>query len=241
MKLLLRKIRGYCQQTYRPALFCLFLIVLGSLILSIFKQPPGALILPPNAEEPEEAPLEQTTEKPSIQSMSLRYEADLSETAIEEMENGRFIVETQLPTGEARQRVFTQLRNRGGIVVVRDVKNDYYLLSSEGERVALEQANITHNSYALHRPRRISHADSKLLGSSQADPGDIPYLVMPKEFEARIISEIEHHSPNPISEYLKANLSLTSSRAGHLTLTINELTENSGEVLQALGEAVYGL
>jgi len=226
------------------ATFSAFLLFFGWMLLTAFKSitpPPVPLPEPEPEKEKEEEPAEKVEKQNSqLQSVNLRYEAAVSETAIEEMENGRFIVETRLPEGTGRQRVFVMLLSRGGIIVVRDSQDAYQLLHSKQSREALETAEINHEAYAFHRPRRISQRDLDLMAITQTEPGDIPYLVMPKQFEAQILSEIERTLSGPITDYSQASLYLEISHGGHLSLTIEAVKDRQNQAL-AINQTIHGL
>ncbi len=226
-----------------------FLLLFGTALLLVLQE--AAPPVPPipeleqtkqEEEKPEEEePPDETQKSPQrLQSVNLSYEADISQTAIDEMENGRFIVETHLPEGRQRAEVFRMLRNRGGIFVVRDIDDQYFLLQSGAPRQALAESDIPLDSYALHRPGRIGHDGLSLMGITTAEPGDIPYLVMPKQFEARIISEIERVLPESLDQYAGAKLRLEPTRGGHLRMQIESVTQPDRSVV-AINQTVPGL
>lgn len=226
--------------------FSVFLIAFGWMLTVLFEDTVHAVILPLALEtEPEENSEneksdEQKPRKQPLLAVDVRYSADISETAIEEMEKGRFLVETELPGGSARTQVFQQLRSRGGILVAEDLDNTYHLLTNGGLREPLEEAAIEHSAYAFHRPRKIATADLRRLAINTNKPGDVPFLVMPKVFEAQIISEIERALNDPVTNYKAARLSLSTTSGGHLRLTINEVTKTDGQTF-TINRSITGL
>lgn len=232
---------------YPFAALILFLLLFGNGLLLVLREAARPLPTLPEIETPEqeeteeeESPPEKQASAQRLQSVNLSYEADISQTAIDEMENGRFIVETELPGGGQRQTVFDMLRSRGGIIVVRDIDDAYFLLRSGAPRQPLAESDVPLDSYALHRPGRIDHKDLALLGITSTVPGDIPYLVMPKQFEARIISEIERVLPQPLNKYAGAKLRLEPTSGGHLRMHIQSVTQPDRSTV-AINQSVPGL
>ena len=237
------------QQTLylRFTTLALFLIVFGTMLLLVLERTAEPITPIAPAEEEKEKEPEQEDKSPEepespqhLESVNLSYEADISQTAIDEMENGRFIVETELPNGAQRQAVFQMLQSRGGIIVVRNIDDAYFLLQKGAPRKLLQESNLPLDTYALHRPGRIGHADLGLLGISTTEPGDIPYLVMPKQFEARIISEIERVLPQSLDQYAGASLRLEPTPGGHLRMQILSVTKRDRSTL-AINRPVPGL
>ena len=61
-------------------------------------------------------------------------------------------------------------------------------------------------------------------------PEDEVFLVMPTDFEATALTEIEARLPAPLSDFAEATLRLSVSRGGHLDFLLVSAAANDGGI-----------
>ena len=192
-----------------------------------FEEPVEAEPLPQNKES--ETPVPTTT------SVNLIVDTPATETALSEMLNGRFLVDTEISHASQKQEVYRQLFLRGGIVISMDSKGDYYFLDPSGSRTSLNELDasiVDLDHYALHRPRNVSPVDYPFL-SRPIESGDEVFLVMPNHFESGIFASIEKVLPAPLDQFSNASITVGVSRNGHLDFTLHSVVGNDGTTIQA--------
>ena len=167
--------------------------------------------------------------------VNLLLDTPVTETATEEMMEGRFIMETSVNQERQKAEVYRQLLLRGGIVVSLDQNASYVLISKSGERKPLESISSEHlnlDSYALHRPRHVAAVDHHHL-SGAIKKGDEVFIVMPNQFESKVFSNIERVLGAPLSNYGKALVDVSISPRGHLDFTLARVTKNDGTTISS--------
>ena len=190
--------------------------------------------------EPAEAePLSQKKESeppvPTATSVNLIVDTPATETALSEMLNGRFLVDTEISHASQKQEVYRQLFLRGGIVISMDSIGNYYFLDPSGSRTSLNELDasiVDLDHYALHRPRNVSPVDYPFL-SRPIESGDEVFLVMPNHFESGIFASIEKVLPAPLDQFSNASITVGVSRNGHLDFTLHSVVGNDGTTIQA--------
>ena len=198
-------------------------------------------------EEPAEAePLPQKKESetpvPTTTSVNLIVDTPATETALSEMLNGRFLVDTEISHASQKQEVYRQLFLRGGIVISMDSIGNYYFLDPSGSRTSLNELDasiVDLDHYALHRPRNVSPVDYPFL-SRPIESGDEVFLVMPNHFESGIFASIEKVLPAPLDQFSNASITVGVSRNGHLDFTLHSVVGNDGTTIQD-GHSIRGL
>lgn len=179
---------------------------------------------------------------PMATSVNLIVDTPATETALSEMLNGRFLVDTEISHASQKQEVYRQLFLRGGIVVSMDSKGDYYFLAPSGSRTSLNELDtsiVDLDHYALHRPRNVSPVDYPFL-SRPIESGDEVFLVMPNHFESGIFASIEKVLPAPLDQFSNASITVGVSRNGHLDFTLHSVVGNDGTSIQT-GHSIRGL
>ena len=197
--------------------------------------------------EPAEAePLSQKKESeppvPTATSVNLIVDTPATETALSEMLNGRFLVDTEISHASQKQEVYRQLFLRGGIVISMDSIGNYYFLDPSGSRTSLNELDasiVDLDHYALHRPRNVSPVDYPFL-SRPIESGDEVFLVMPNHFESGIFASIEKVLPAPLDQFSNASITVGVSRNGHLDFTLHSVVGNDGTTIQT-GHSIRGL
>ena len=197
--------------------------------------------------EPAEAePLSQKKESeppvPTATSVNLIVDTPATETALSEMLNGRFLVDTEISHASQKQEVYRQLFLRGGIVISMDSIGNYYFLDPSGSRTSLNELDasiVDLDHYALHRPRNVSPVDYPFLSRS-IESGDEVFLVMPNHFESGIFASIEKVLPAPLDQFSNASITVGVSRNGHLDFTLHSVVGNDGTTIQT-GHSIRGL
>jgi len=180
-------------------------------------------------ETSQESPLEDSRQ------VNLLLDTPVTESATEEMMEGRFIMETTVNQEMQKAEVYRQLLLRGGIVVSLDQNASYVLICKSGERIPLESiASETLNldNYALHRPRHVAAVDHHHL-SGAIKKGDEVFIVMPNQFESKVFSNIERVLGAPLSNYGKALVDVSISPRGHLDFTLARVTKNDGTTISS--------
>lgn len=198
-------------------------------------------------EEPVETePLPQNKESeppvPTATSVNLIVDTPATETALSEMLNGRFLVDTEISHASQKHEVYRQLFLRGGIVISMDSMGDYYFLDPSGSRTSLNELDtsiVDLDHYALHRPRNVSPVDYPFL-SRPIESGDEVFLVMPNHFESGIFASIEKVLPAPLDQFSNASITVGVSRNGHLDFTLHSVVGNDGTSIQT-GHSIRGL
>ena len=179
---------------------------------------------------------------PMATSVNLIVDTPATETALSEMLNGRFLVDTEISSASQKQEVYRQLFLRGGIVISMDSMGDYYFLNPSGDRISLNELDasiVDLDHYALHRPRNISPVDYTYLSRS-IESGDEVFLVMPNHFESGIFASIEKVLPAPLDQFSNASITVGVSRNGHLDFTLHSVVGNDGTTIQS-GHSIRGL
>ena len=179
---------------------------------------------------------------PMATSVNLIVDTPATETALSEMLNGRFLVDTEISHASQKQEVYRQLFLRGGIVISMDSKGDYYFLDPSGSRTSLNELDasiVDLDHYALHRPRNVSPVDYPFL-SRPIESGDEVFLVMPNHFESGIFASIEKVLPAPLDQFSNASITVGVSRNGHLDFTLHSVVGNDGTTIQT-GHSIRGL
>ena len=167
--------------------------------------------------------------------VNLLLDTPVTESATEEMMEGRFIMETSVNQEIQKAEVYRQLLLRGGIVVSLDQNASYVLISKSGERIPLERISAEHlnlDNYALHRPRHVAAGDHHHL-SGAIKKGDEVFIVMPNQFESKVFSNIERVLGTPLSNYGKALVDVSISPRGHLDFTLARVTKNDGTAISS--------
>lgn len=191
---------------------------------------------PENAISLEEKPLIENEEIPNTQEIynepkiNLMREHLSSLSAQEEMLKGRFILDTSILKKAKKSEVYRQLILRQGILIALDSTGQYYYLAGM-QRVPLDSLTshgIDLGNYALHRPRKIAPHDFSHL-TAETIPGDELFLVMPNSFETGVFAMIEKSLPHPLSEYSKANLSISLSKGNHLSFLLEKVFTKDGQ------------
>jgi hypothetical protein len=198
-------------------------------------------------EEPvEPEPIAQKEESvpavPMATSVNLIVDTPTTETALSEMLNGRFLVDTEISSASQKQEVYRQLFLRGGIIISMDSTGDYYFLDPSGDRISLNELDasiVDLDHYALHRPRNVSPVDYTYLSRS-IESGDEVFLVMPNHFESGIFASIEKVLPAPLDQFSNASITVGVSRNGHLDFTLHSVVGNDGTTIQS-GHSIRGL
>ena len=150
------------------------------------------------------------------------------------MMEGRFIMETTIPVEDEKGEVFRQLFLRGGIVIAMDRNESYSLVDENGEKFALESiphSTVDLDAYALHRPRYVSASDHRHLMRDVDSQEDV-FIVMPKNFESRIFSNIERVLARPLTDFGSALIEVSMSRNGHLDFSLARVTATDGAVVR---------
>ena len=179
---------------------------------------------------------------PMATSVNLIVDTPATETALSEMLNGRFLVDTEISHASQKQEVYRQLFLRGGIVISMDSKGDYYFLDPSGSRTSLNELDasiVDLDHYALHRPRNVSPVDYPFL-PRPIESGDEVFLVMPNHFESGIFASIEKVLPAPLDQFSNASITVGVSRNGHLDFTLHSVVGNDGTSIQT-GHSIRGL
>ena len=179
---------------------------------------------------------------PMATSVNLIVDTPATETALSEMLNGRFLVDTEISHASQKQEVYRQLFLRGGIVISMDSMGDYYFLAPSGSRTSLNELDtsiVDLDHYALHRPRNVSPVDYPFL-SRPIESGDEVFLVMPNHFESGIFASIEKVLPAPLDQFSNASITVGVSRNGHLDFTLHSVVGNDGTTIQT-GHSIRGL
>ena len=104
---------------------------------------------------------------PMATSVNLIVDTPKTETALSEMLNGRFLVDTE-------QAVLPNRKSTGNCSFVEEllsrwINGDYYFLDPSGDRISLNELDasiVDLDHYALHRPRNVSPVDYTYLSSS---------------------------------------------------------------------------
>ena len=184
----------------------------------------------------------ESIDEPSVDSpvqdtkqVNLLLDTPVTESATEEMMEGRFIMETSVYQERQKAEVYRQLLLRGGIVVSLDQNASYVLISKSGERIPLESIaseNLNLDNYALHRPRHVAAVDHHHL-SGAIKKGDEVFIVMPNQFESKVFSNIERVLGAPLSNYGKALVDISISPRGHLDFTLARVTKNDGTTISS--------
>ena len=172
---------------------------------------------------------------PMATSVNLIVDTPATETALSEMLNGRFLVDTEISHASQKQEVYRQLFLRGGIVISMDSIGNYYFLDPSGSRTSLNELDtsiVDLDHYALHRPRNVSPVDYPFL-SRPIESGDEVFLVMPNHFESGIFASIEKVLPAPLDQFSNASITVGVSRNGHLDFTLHSVVGNDGTTIQA--------
>ena len=183
-------------------------------------------------------PLDETSAASPAQDtkkVNLLLDTPVTESATEEMMEGRFIMETTVNQEMQKAEVYRQLLLRGGIVVSLDQNASYVLISKSGERIPLESIaseNLNLDNYALHRPRHVAAVDHHHL-SGAIKKGDEVFIVMPNQFESKVFSNIERVLGAPLSSYGKALVDVSISPRGHLDFTLARITKNDGTTISS--------
>ena len=179
---------------------------------------------------------------PMATSVNLIVDTPATETALSEMLNGRFLVDTEISHASQKQEVYRQLFLRGGIVISMDSIGNYYFLDPSGSRTSLNELDasiVDLDHYALHRPRNVSPVDYPFL-SRPIESGDEVFLVMPNHFESGIFASIEKVLPAPLDQFSNASITVGVSRNGHLDFTLHSVVGNDGTTIQT-GHSIRGL
>ena len=179
---------------------------------------------------------------PMATSVNLIVDTPATETALSEMLNGRFLVDTEISHASQKQEVYRQLFLRGGIVISMDSIGNYYFLDPSGSRTSLNELDasiVDLDHYALHRPRNVSPVDYPFL-SRPIESGDEVFLVMPNHFESGIFASIEKVLPAPLDQFSNASITVGISRNGHLDFTLHSVVGNDGTTIQT-GHSIRGL
>ena len=184
----------------------------------------------------------ESIDEPSVDSpvqdtrqVNLLLDTPVTESATEEMMEGRFIMETSVNQEMQKAEVYRQLLLRGGIVVSLDQNASYVLISKSGERIPLERISSEHlnlDNYALHRPRHVAAVDHHHL-SGAIKKGDEVFIVMPNQFESKVFSNIERVLGAPLGNYGKALVDVSISPRGHLDFTLARVTKNDGTTISS--------
>jgi len=179
---------------------------------------------------------------PMATSVNLIVDTPATETALSEMLNGRFLVDTEISHASQKHEVYRQLFLRGGIVISMDSIGNYYFLDPSGSRTSLNELDasiVDLDHYALHRPRNVSPVDYPFL-SRPIESGDEVFLVMPNHFESGIFASIEKVLPAPLDQFSNASITVGVSRNGHLDFTLHSVVGNDGTSIQT-GHSIRGL
>lgn len=231
-------------RTRKGSFILAFLLLLGLFVFITLQlsdeSPSEEIAVIALEEEQEEEQDEDATEAEDIAPVTLRFDGEPSQSALEELETGRFLVETRIPSDANRGEIFRQLLLRGGIVVARDADLKHSLLSSDTQRQPLESANLVFEEFDFERPRQLEGRDARFLPGRRISAGDTLFLVMPRVFEARLLTEIESMLDQPLTEYAYALLLLETSRGGHLIFRIDEVRTNNGD-RHSIGATIRGL
>ena len=205
------------------------------------------VLKPEKAVSTEEKSLMRDEEIPNAQEIynepkiNLMREHLSSESAKKEMLQGRFVLDTSILKKTKKSEVYRQLLLRQGILIALDSTGQYHYLSRK-QRVPLDSLKshgIDLGNYALHRPRKIAPNDFCHL-TAETIPGDELFLVMPNSFETGVFAMIEKSLPNPLTEYSKANLSISLSKGNHLSFLLEKVFTKDGQ-LRLINRSLNGL
>jgi hypothetical protein len=229
---------------YRHTAIIRTLIVLVALfgLWAFGPKPESVAFKEPAEPEPIPQKKESAPPVPTATSVNLIVDTPASETALSEMLNGRFLVDTEISHASQKHEVYRQLFLRGGIVISMDSTGNYYFLAPSGSRTSLNELNasiVDLDHYALHRPRNISPVDYPFL-SRPIESGDEVFLVMPNHFESGIFTSIEKVLPAPLDQFSNASITVGVSRNGHLDFTLHSVVGNDGTTIQT-GHSIRGL
>lgn len=167
--------------------------------------------------------------------VNVLLDTQVTESATEEMMDGRLIMETSVNQEMQKAEVYRQLLICGGIVVSLGKNASYVLISKSGERIPLESISSEHlnlDNYALHRPRHVAAVDHHHL-SGAIKKGDEVFIVMPNQFESKVFSNIERVLGAPLSNYGKALVDVSISPRGHLDFTLARVAKNDGTTISS--------
>lgn len=172
--------------------------------------------------------------------VGLRRAGPPSAEALKAVDAGRFIVRTSFSDPAQKPEIYHQLCLRGGIYILQDDQDHYWWERTASKRLPLSDSGLDLATYALNRPRALPANDAQFTGCQEPRPGQQLYLVMPKIFEAQILTEIEHFLPHPLSDYQAADLSLAQTPGGYLDLTLNSVEDRHG-ALTRMSAQIRGL
>lgn len=202
----------------------LLVLVVGLLATLAFKadQKPAAALVDTSPQPVAETPPSISPSRRSAK-IDLRRASAPSTTALHEIDTGKFIVRTEFINDTEKGELYRQLCLRGGLYVVQDVRDRYWWLRSPSERVPLAESNLPLDTYALNRPRLLSPLEARFTGGFAVQSGEQLFLVMPKNFEARVLTEIEQVMPEPLSAYASASLTLELTPGGYLEFVLTKV------------------
>jgi hypothetical protein len=210
------------------ALLALTLLLAGVGVLAWFALKPAsrsilmaALAIPPGPAAMAAPPAPAARQSAKV---DLRRAGPPSAAAMREIDSGKFIVRTEFTDERKKEDLYRQLLLRGGILVVQDTQRWNWWLRSPTQRLPLAQAGLPLDGFALNRPRALPAGEERYTGGQDVRPGEQLFLVMPKEFEARVLTEIEHVLPEPLARYNFAHLSMDLTANGYLEFTLTEVT-----------------
>lgn len=152
--------------------------------------------------------------------VNLRRAGAPSVTALKEIDAGKFIVRTKFLRDNERQELYRQLGLRGGIWVVEDSRGHYWWLRTVSDREPLGGSVLALDTYALNRPRALPPGEERFTGGHRIGSEEQLFLVMPRVFEARILTEIESMLSEPLSAFVSANVTVGLTPNGYLEFAL---------------------
>ena len=155
--------------------------------------------------------------------VDIRRVASPSTSARDLIDAGKLVVRTTMPIARQPAEVYRQLTLRGGIFVVEDALGKYWWLKSPSERVPLPDSGLPLERYALNRPRLLPADVMSYTDGYAAQAGERLFLVMPKDFEAAVLTEIERVLPEPLAHYASASVVLSTTPNGYLEFALTEV------------------